>query len=422
MLTDFKTADYSRLKVARSGDVNSTKISWWKKPKLLPEASDLQLPGEVYEQFLDALRGQPPFTERDDDTDLLARTIAIQGSRYQADKLANVYASKDPDSLRLLAHFGMLACFTKLFQEADEKQRHELLRNFRMEPFPEMGFKWALDFFIRDLPIRPASHHYHLALMYYLNLSRIAPHHYPPIRILDIMLLVTSQGMQIPRSTFHLILNHIATKHPFPPHGSHTTSNAGLRVQLKDRLHNMTTIIKRMKADFGLEYFQDEEIYLALYRASCDPFPTIPDLIRDITLPLPLHAFEFSEMAVRFFADKYIPKSPEFFMLELMSFAHRRRWRSFFKRWLWLVKFGVTRDADLWTVFWGCLARGQHEYDIRLALTNQFPEMMDEGEGLRMNRDIGIALKRCLELVDPENLEFEMQRKVTGRILETFPQ
>jgi hypothetical protein len=31
-------------------------------------------------------------------------------------------------------------------------------------------------------------------------------------------------------------------------------------------------------------------------------------------------------------------------------------------------------------------------------------------------------LNRCLEIVDPEKLGFEMQWKVAGRILEAFPE
>jgi hypothetical protein len=420
-LADYKPGNYSRLKLTKPNDVK-LKTSWWKKSQLLPDVSDLRLRPEIFEQFVDALKSQPPFAERDDATDLLARTLAIKGSRHQAEKLANLAASKDSASLRLLSHFGILARFTREFQLGNDYLRSHILDTFKVEPFKEMGFNWALDFFMRDMPIRCTAHHYHMAVMYYLNLTRLAPDLYPATRILDIMLLAMSQGIQFPRSTFHLILNHIATERPFPPAGSDAYHVPDLREQATQRFYAMTTIIKHMKSDFGLEYIHDEEIYLALYRAASERFLTISELMHHLHFPLPFHPFTFSEIAVRFFADKHIPKSPEFFMLEVMGFAHRRKWRSFLKRWQWLVRFGVTKDADLWTIFWACLARGQEEFFIRWALTEQFPEMMDEGEGLQMTRNIGVALNRCLEIVDPERLGFEMQWKVAGRILEAFPE
>ena len=103
-----------------------------------------------------------------------------------------------------------------------------------------------------------------------------------------------------------------------------------------------------------------------------------------------------------------------------MSFAHQHKWRSFRKRWIYTQPQAVNKDADMWTVFWGCLARGQDEYYIRLALRENFPEMMDEGESLVMNKNIGIALARCLEIVDPQKHEFGVQRKAVEGILRSF--
>ena len=71
---------------------------------------------------------------------------------------------------------------------------------------------------------------------------------------------------------------------------------------------------------------------------------------------------------------------------------------------------GIGKDADMWAMFWGCLARGGHEYHIRTALKDHYHEMLDEGEHLVFNENIGIALGKCLEIVDPEEREFKGPR------------
>src|SRR5208282_2368560 len=110
---------------------------------------------------------------------------------------------------------------------------------------------------------------------------------------------------------------------------------------------------------------------------------------------------------VKFYYDQQLLMSPEFLMLELMAFAHQHKWRSFLKRWNWTKAIGIERDGDLWTVFWGLLARGQNEYYIRSSLRDHFPEMLDEQNGMGWSRNIAIALERCLEIADPHKREYE---------------
>jgi hypothetical protein len=405
---------YRRLKIDNSLARTKKRVAWWRESDGLPQMSDTVLPASVYEQILDALKDQPPFTMRDAVTDIIARTIALQGDRKVAEKLSNLCASNDPTSLRLLAHFGNLSRFIKNVPSKDPKEKQEYFKTFSMDTFPEIGLNWAFDFFMRDMPIRPNARHWRLAVLYYLHLNAIT-HRYPIRRVLDILLLPVSQGISIPVSTFHLILNHIATERQ-----GTDTDTFTLKGEMFQRLEVMSTVIRQMKSDFGYDYSHDEEIFLALYKACCQPFPTIAELIRDIEKPLVHHEVEYHKLLIKFYADKYIPMSPEFFILELMSFAHQHKWRSFRKRWSYTQPHAVHKDTDMWTVFWGCLARGQDEYFIRLALRDHFPEMMDEGESLVMNRNIGIALARCLEIADPQKNEYHVQRRAVDRILETF--
>ena len=93
------------------------------------------------------------------------------------------------------------------------------------------------------------------------------------------------------------------------------------------------------------------------------------------------------------------------------------KWGSFFKRWRWTVSSGIGKDADMWAMFWACLARGGHEYHIRTALKDHYNEMLDEGEHLMFNENIGIALEKCLEIVDPEESEFHGQRFAVRRMV-----
>ena len=300
---------YGRLKVDNSQARTKKTAAWWKESESLPRMSDTVLPSSVYDRILDALKDQPPFSKRDAATDLIARTIALQGDREVAEKLANLCASNDPASLRLLVHFGNLSRFTKK-APSNIKEKAEYFNSFSMHPFPETGFNWAFDFFMRDMPIRPNAHHWRLAVLYYLHLNTVT-HRYPVRRILDILLLPISQGISIPRSTFHLILNHIAMERSGSINDASTSKG-----EMFQRLQVMSTVIKDMKADFGYDYRQDEEVYLALYKACCQPMPTIFELIRDINEPLKHHELDYYKLLIKFYADKHIPMSPEFFILE----------------------------------------------------------------------------------------------------------
>jgi hypothetical protein len=404
------------MKTVPSGTPRKKQVAWWSESKL-PQMSDTILPASVYDQLLDALRDQPPFSSRDSVTEFIARTIAVQSDRKIGEKLSNLCASNDPPSLRLLTHFGNLARFRRKLPE-DEHEKELYLHTFTMDPFPEKGFVWAFDFFMRDMPIRPNAHHWRLAVLFYLQLNTCS-HRYHIRRILDILLLPVSQGMSIPVSTFHVILNHIAMERP----NNRTIKNTP-RHELKhdqhQRIRVMSTIIKDMKSDFGYEYRYDEEVYLALYKACSQPFPTINELISDIEKPLVHHRMEYYRMLVKFYYDQQLLMSPEFLMLELMAFAHQHKWRSFLKRWNWTKATAIERDADLWTVFWGLLARGQNEYYIRLSLRDHFHEMLDEQNSIAWSKNIAIALERCLEIADPHQREYENQRRATQRIFESF--
>jgi hypothetical protein len=280
-----------------------------------------------------------------------------------------------------------------------------------MDPFPETGFEWAFDFFLRDMPIRPTPHHWRLAILFYLNLEMVSPTQYRTRRLLELLLLPVSQGISIPRSMFHLILNHIATSstelrdvEAEATHYPTFLKNVHLRLAL------MNHFLQVMKTDFSYDCLHDEEVYLALYKACSQPYPTLSDLIRDIDLPLPMHHYDARKLRITYYLDQNLPMSPEFFILELMGFALRGKWESFFKRWHWTVESGIGKDADMWAMFWGCLARGGHEYHIRTALKDHYPEMLDEGDHLVFNENIGIALDKCLKLVDPKKREFRGQR------------
>lgn len=379
--------------------------------------SDARLPSSAYEQFLDALKDHPPFSPRDETTNSVARMIALQGDRQVAEKLSNLCASNDPASLRLLAHFGNLSRFSAEIPN-DPASKARYYETFQMEPFPERGFRWAFDFFMRDMPIRPSAHHWRLAVLFYLNLNSCS-HLYNIQRALDILLIPVSQGMSIPVSTFHVILNHIALERPRNQKFKENPEKQ-LELEVVSRLKIMCKIIKDMKSDFGYDYRYDEEIYLALYKACCQPFPNINELISNIKEPLIHHPPEWYKLIVKFYYEHFLPISPEFLLLELMLFAHKHRWRSFLKRWTWTKEAGIERDIDLWTAFWGLLARGQNEYYIRIALRDHFPELFEGRFEVASCKRIGTALARCLELVDPHEREFETHRRQMQRICESL--
>ena len=187
--------------------------TWWNESQFtLPSLADTILPSSLHPQILDALKNQPPFQARDDATDFIARAIALQGDRNIAGKLSNLSASNDPAALKLLTHFGHLSRFIK--ESYSLTQDEHYWTGYRFDPFPEQGIEWAFDFFLRDMPTRPNADHWRLAILFYLNLGMVAPTNFRIRRILDILLLPVSQGITIPRSTFHLILNHIAVSSP----------------------------------------------------------------------------------------------------------------------------------------------------------------------------------------------------------------
>jgi hypothetical protein len=405
-----KREGYPNWKTSHQNDEPKKHAAWWgDSAKSLNSLSDTILPSSVYEELLNQLKGQPPFSPPNANTQLLARTIALQGNRTRADKLANLSASNDPTSLRLLSHFGNLSQFVKASESAPDARLYR--STFAVDPFPETGFEWAFDFFLRDMPIRPTPHHWRLAILFYLNLEMVSPTQYRVRKLLELLLLPVSQGISIPRSTFHLILNHIATSSPERRDiEAEATDYPTFLKNVHRRLVLMNNFLQVMKTDFGYECRHDEEVYLALYKACSQPFPTLCDLIRDIDLPLPTHHSEVRKLRIAYYLDQNLPLSPEFFILELMGFAHRGKWESFLKRWRWTVDSGIGKDADMWAVFWGCLARGGHEYHIRTALKDHYHEMLDEGEHLVFNENIGIALGKCLEIVDPEEREFHGHR------------
>ena len=418
-----KMVDASQLRPSRwkkSRTPFKKQAAWWgSKSDKLPNLGDTVLPSSVYEQIIDTLRNQPPFSTRDSTMDRLAKSVAVQGDRTFAETLSNLRASNDPDRLLLLAHFGNLSRFIKATQSSPDIGARKL--EFSMPPHPEKGFQWAFDFFLRDMPIRPNGHHWQLAILYYINLQTFDHEQYSMRRLLDLLLLPVSQGITIPRSTFHLILNHIAISSPEHRDDEKEAQDGGVFfVNAHKRLYLMDPFIKAMKAQFGYDYTRDEEVYLALYKACCQPYQTIPELVASIDQPLPRHHNDYRRILIKYYLEKKLPASPEFFVLELMQFAHMHFWRSFLKRWNWAQAAGIGKDADTWAMFWCSIARGRHEWVIRKALRENYEEMMNEGNHLVLNRSIAIGLSKCIDLVDPEGEEFAVQRKVSNRMLETL--
>jgi hypothetical protein len=393
-----------------SNTPDKKQTAWWGLPQnTLPDMGDIVLPLWAYEHLLDTLKDQPPFSPRDGKTELMAQTIALRGDRRPAEKLSNLSASNDPASLLLLAHFGNLSRFATPY-------RWKELSGFSMDPFPERGIQWAFDFFLRDMPIRPTTHHWRLALLFYLNLSMITPTEHPVARLLDVLRLPVSQGIWIPASTFHLILNHIAISseeyRPWQPKSLHP-----FRQYVTLRLQTMILFLNVMKTDFGYDIVRDEEVYLALYKACCQRLPTLAHLICNLDRPLPYHYVEQRGQNIENRFIENLRLSPEFYMLRLLHLAHMRQWRSFMARWKWAQDFGISKDADLWALFWACLARSRNESRIRTALKHNYDEMMDE-EHLVLNRNIVAGLAKCLSVVDPFAREFKKERKAVSSALE----
>jgi hypothetical protein len=402
-----------RWRVSASGTSPKKRVAWWGDVQAgLASLTDTVLPPSIYENLLEDLRRQLPFAKRDLPTNATARSVALLGGRSAAEKLANLSASNDPATLRLLSHFGHLSRWVKTGNNDAQ--------SFTVEPFPEKGAQWAFDFFLRDMPIRPEPQHWRLAIQYYLNLEAQFPREYPILRLLDILHLPVSQGISISRSMFHSILNHIALASPAHRNIEKEATDFDLFLQnVHSRLKTMSTIISFMYSHFSYRYIHDEEVYLALFKACSQPLPTVSSLIQDINLPLPKHHRDDRRLLLTHYFQQHhnLPITPEFFLMDILLFAHLHKWRSFLKRWRWASEAGVAKDTEMWTVFWGCLARGQHEFFIRTALREMYHEMMDEGRYVGigsgrgvLNKDIGIALGKCLELVDPHEREFEAQR------------
>jgi ribosomal silencing factor RsfS len=392
-------------------------VAWWgMSHETLPRLSDTILPSSVCEQLLDALRGLPPFAPRDVGLDRIARSIVVQGDRRVAEKLRNLCASTDAGSLLLLAHFGNLSRFIKSSPPGWDVIAHS--STFGMDPYPEKGFLWAFDFFLRDMPVRPTSHHWRLAILYYLNLQMYDHKQYPLQRLCDILLLPVSQGISIPLSTFHVILNHIALSSPEHRNAEKEAENSqSFHENVDNRLAAMDVFLECMKLQFGHSYTNDEEVYLALYKACCQPFSTLTQSVKDIDLPLPWHYNDHRRMLIKHYFEKNLSISPELFMLELLQFAHMRKWRSFLKRWDLTPESGVGKDADMWSMFWCTLARGADQTYIRYALRRNYPEMLDEGPQLVFNKSMAIGLVKCLDVVDPNGVEFKEHRRVAERLL-----
>lgn len=409
-----------RWKRGNLSTIPQKQAAWWGMSyETLPSLSDTILPSSVCEQLLDALRGLPPLAPRDVGLDRIARSIVIQGDRQVAEKLRNLCASNDAGSLLLLAHFGNLSRFIKSSVSVGDVDSH--LLTFGMDPFPEKGFNWAFDFFLRDMPVRPTSHHWRLAILYYLNLQMHDHTQYPIQRLRDIILLPVSQGISIPLSTFHVILNHIALSSPENRDPEKEAVDAPFfRQMIDNRLATMYLFLKCMKLQFGYDYTCDEEVYLALYKACCQPYPTLAQFVNDIDLPLPLHHNEHRRMLIKHYFEKNLPVSPELFVLELLQFAHMRKWRSFLKRWGLTREAGVGKDADMWSLFWCILARGADQASIRSALRHNYHEMLDEGPQLVFNKSMATGLTKCLDVVDPNGVEFREHRMAAEGLLKSF--
>src|SRR5579862_1686465 len=397
---------------------SSKRAAWWgSSSERLPMLSDTVLPSSVYDEILNTLRSGPPFSPRDSTMDRLARSVAVQGDRSVAEKLANLYASNDSHSLLLLAHFGNLSRFIRRSQSVPDVEAQKA--NFRMDPYHEIGFQWAFDFFLRDMPARPNAYHWRLSILYYLNLQMFDPAQYPIRRLPDLLLLPVSQGISVPPSTFHLILNHIALTSPEHRDVEREAEDRQtFEKNVHERLCAMNSIIQMMKSQFGYDYAHDEEVYLSLFKACCQPYPTLIELFDNIDRPLPKHHSYSRRILITHYLQKNLPISPEFFILELLQFAHMHMWRSFLKRWHRAGLAGIGKDADLWSLFWGCLARSQNEIYIRQALRENHEEMMNEGNGVVLNRSIAIGISKCVDLVDPEGKEFKVQRKMAESLLD----
>lgn len=383
--------------------------------------TDTVLPSSSCEQLLDQLRDQSPFSPRDTGTQSLARLIAFQSGPGFARKLSNLCAADDPASLVLLAHFGTLSRFISTSRFVNDAETR--LATYSVDPFPEKGFHWAFDFFQRDMPTRPDVNHWQLAVLFYLKLHMHSPNHYSIRRLLDVLLLPVSQGITISKSTLHLILNHIAISSPEHRDAHKEAEDSSLFLKnVNHRIQEIGFFVEVMKSRFGHDTIHDEEVYLAICKACCQPFQSLNEFIRDIDLPIPNHHIEgHLRRAIGDYFHENLRVSPEYFLLELLQFAHTGKWKSFLKRWGRTRSVGIGRDADMWTFFWACLARGQDEYHIRYALREYYNEMLDEGDYLVLNRNVATALVKCIDIVDPQELEFEQQRRVAKNILESIP-
>ena len=78
------------------------------------------------------------------------------------------------------------------------------------------------------------------------------------------------------------------------------------------------------------------------------------------------------------------------------------------------------KDADMWSLFWCILARGADQASIRLALRHNYHEMLDEGPQLVFNKSMATGLTKCLDVVDPNGVEFIEHRRAAEGLLKSL--
>jgi ribosomal silencing factor RsfS len=397
-------------------EVSSQKLAAWSSSptNMFPKLSDTVALPSLYEQMLDRLRDQPPFSPRDPTPNRIAQALAVQGDMSIAEKLANLHAANDPHSLRLFAHFGNLSRFTQTLSTTSDVEACK--EGFTVEGHSEKGFKWAFDFFLRDMPARPNSPHWRLAMIYYLNLQMLDHANFPLQRIFDLFLMPVSQGIHIPPATFHVILNHIAIS---SPEHRDPVAEAADREHFLQRVHHrletIESVLHFMREQSGYVYTRDEEVHLAIYKASHQPFHTLTNHLRDISLPLERHHTHNRGVLKKYFYK--FPISPELFLLNLSYLSHVKKWAAFLDEWNSLLLNGITKDKQLWVWFWALLARGQDAQSARTALRYHFDDMMHTVGKTGVSKDVAVGLGQCVEVADPLGGDYLTQRTFVRNVL-----
>lgn len=400
------------LKDANREEPEKKQVAWWGRSKqnpllsLFPYLDNAILPPDIYEKLLDKLRNKPPFTLPSRRTNILAKRIAFQGDIRKARTLANLGAAKDPSTLVLISHFGHLARF---ITNGGSNLDGSYLNTFEVDGHPEKGFEWALDFFLRDMPLNSQAKHWQLVVLYYIQLEMCSPRLYPLRRLCDVLLLPASQGITIAKSVFHLILNRIALTLQGERKGVIEPPNFAAYSEMQ--LKSMIQVLRAMEW-FGHDFRKDHEVHMAIWKATELPYQTLSELVRDLDKPFdtihrPLLPAHFKLL------ERYHQKfeiTPEAFFLMISKAAALPLWKSFLTRWRIPKMRGFKRDSDMWTLFWACLARGRDEATIVSALTRDYEDMLDEGEFLRLPKEGLLALLKCLDIVDPQGLTFEKSR------------